>query len=69
MEFSFTNLIIAIIVLVFGVVGLLLGGMLVFNVTAAHFSRLELKSLITGVFLSVVALMIVVIIVGAVTGS
>lgn len=62
MEYSFTAVLAGIIAVVFAVLGLAFGGMLAFNVTAAKFSRLEFKSVLSLVFLGLIALMVVAIV-------
>lgn len=55
-EVSLTPFIIGGVLLVFITIGLIAGGMLMFNVTMARFSRLDLRQLVTMLFFTVVLL-------------
>lgn len=65
MEFSITALVLSVIILVFAAIGLLLGGFLVFNITVARFSRVELRSLVTFIFLGLLTLLIIALVLDA----
>jgi hypothetical protein len=59
MNLSITAIIAAMAVVALSLIGLVLGGMLVFDIAATRFSRLQLKQALTVVFLGFIGLMII----------